>query len=149
MGDRCYLRVSVFRPHAEKFRTAVDGVVEVKDDGVNFMTLQDESSDYGSHDALISAAKSGLVFSGFHTAGDEYGGRKFVAAHGRIHFVSVHNDVIVVPVGPHGQVHWTDMRDAQEYLRVSKFVNRLLDTPVVISAALAKKFLLPRSANEE
>jgi hypothetical protein len=93
---QCGVRVK----DAEKFAEIVGGVEQDwKDSGV-FKTVICEEADDGAGQELTDAAKEGLVFYGYHTAGNDYPARKFASnGDGELYFVNcISGNGAVTPV---------------------------------------------------
>jgi len=129
MGDRCWIKVVVYRPDAQKFEDIVG--VEPYDDG--HPVFETDQAGDGWYHKLIQAAEAGCRFEGQHDAGGGYGSAVFVGHDGLCHDCISHNNMPVAEVMIDGVPDAEQVAAAKAYWAAFKVVRDLIDKPPVIS----------------
>ena len=95
MSDQCYFRCSVKKQDFKRF-SEVLGIPEsewsIRENNSFYVELEDHQASFGYYDEMVLAAKEGIIFFGYHTAGDSYTSHMFCAIDGKYYELQTDKD---------------------------------------------------------
>ena len=140
MGDRCFVQMRVRSADLMKFLEIMGDTPDYTEPARGATTVEFHEANYGLYPERIAAAEAGCVFSGHHTAGEEYEGRLFAAADGKIAEVDMVRDspAVLVTATADGKARMSedDAENTQVYFALDKKVTALCEAELTASTGL-------------
>ena len=131
MGDRAYVEIVCRESDAPMFEAI--GFMEEFRPGLpnSVLALVDAEASDGNCSELQILAENGVVFRGWHDAGDNYDGACFAGIGGRFYEVARrdHSDLPCIEVHVEGTVDTHQLLAAREYLKATDQVAAELGFP--------------------